>query len=523
MKRLLIIFSLGCLWFFVSCGPKGPRIVQKEGFVLIYDTLDLDLRQVMLPGYRLEFEQAVKEGDGYLCLLTQQNVYDSFSPSYRINLLLKIDPKTRTFHKVDLPYPNIIVEDKLTVAKDTVYLLDKEFSRQFRFNPENETWEEVSSYADVVYEDADWRVVTRDIRYAGSHTWFIDRKTGKEYFFLTKPGQILRYNGYYYLTDPERFRGIADPREGFLCDSTSTYEAIMEDCPDCSFNVIHSLARSGAKSIKSAADIYAFGEGDEWRGCESWHRFPDTLFNASFPAKGSLYQMVTTPFSSYVTQVTGNGLNWIINLEKRYKTWGNGTVKNYKDDMNSFGIIDLGDTLKFLHIRHNVDSLAYKGDTGLSMVLKDILRHKTFTRKEMEALMEKAGFSFVSSFSADCDARDGFVYCKVADADWTGWVQWEFAFSSDSLSSIMLVQGLTPYFDGPYHQDRNHAEKIAKRQEMADMVSSIVGQEPTITEDGERVWTTGGWTLCLPDYFFDDLYESDNGFGNLTITPSTIE
>ena len=233
MKRLLIIFSLGCLWFFVSCGPKGPRIVQKEGFVLIYDTLDLDLRQIMLPGYRLEFEQAVKEGDGYLCLLTQQNVYDSFSPSYRINLLLKIDPKTRTFHKVDLPYPNIIVEDKLTVAKDTVYLLDKEFSRQFRFNPENETWEEVSSYADVVYEDDDWRVVTRDIRYAGSHTWFIDRKTGKEYFFLTKPGQILRYNGYYYLTDPERFRGIADPREGFLCDSTSTYEAIMEDCPDC--------------------------------------------------------------------------------------------------------------------------------------------------------------------------------------------------------------------------------------------------------------------------------------------------
>ena len=87
----------------------------------------------------------------------------------------------------------------------------------------------------------------------------------------------------------------------------------------------------------------------------------------------------------------------------------------------------------------------------------------------------------------------------------------------------MLVQGLTPYFDGPYHQDRNHAEKIAKRQEMADMVSSIVGQEPTIMEDGERVWTTGGWTLCLPDYFFDDLYESDNGFGNLTIPPSSAE
>ena len=457
MKRLLNILLLGCLWFVVSCGPKGPRIVQKEGFVLIYDTLDLDLKPLVLPGSRLKFEQAVKEGDGYLCLFTQQNVYNHFSPPIRVNLLLKIDPKTRTFHKVDLPYPQIIVKDKMTVMKDTVYLLEEDFSEQFRFIPENETWEEVSFNEDVVYEDDDWRVVTRDIRYAGSHTWFIDRKTGKEYFFLTKPGQILRYNGYYYLTDPERFRGIADPREGFLCDSTSTYESIIEDCPDCSFNVIHSLARSGAKSIKSAADIYAFGEGDEWRGCESWHRFPDTLFNASFPAKGSLYQMVTTPFSSYVTQVTGNGLNWIIDLEKRYKTWGNGTVKNYKDDMNSFGIIDLGDTLRFLHIRHNVDSLAYTGDTGLSVVLKEILRHKTFTRKEMESFMEKAGFSFVSSFNATGD--DGFIYCKVADEDWTGWVEWRFTFASDLLNSIMLVQGLTPYFDGPFHPDRNLAEK----------------------------------------------------------------
>ena len=520
MKRLLTVFLLGCLWFVVSCVPKRPRIVQKEGFVLVYDTLELDLKPLVLPGCRLEFKQAVKEGDGYLCLFTQQNVYDNSTPPYRTNLLLRVDPKTGAFHKVDSPGP-MMADETLSVRKDTVYLLEKGFSEQFRFNPENETWEEVSFNEDVVYEDDDWRVVTRDIRYAGSHTWFIDRKTGKEYFFPTILGQILPYNGYYYLTDPERFRGISDPREGFLCDSTSTYEAIMKDCPDCSFNVIHSLANSGAKSIKTAADIYAFGEGDEWRGCESSHRVPDTLFNASFPAKGSLYQMVTTPSSSYVAQVTGNGLKWIVDLEKRYETWGDGTVRNYKDGTDSFGIIDLGDTLRFLHMRHNVDSLAYTGDTGLSTVLKEILRQESFSQKEMKSLMEKVGFSFVSSYHATCD--DGFIFCKVADADWSGWVRWEFSVPGDSLSSIMLMQGLTPYFDGTYHQGRNHAEKRAKRQELADMVSSIVGREPTVMEDGERIWTAGGWTLLLPDYYFDHLYEMDNGFGNLTITPSPAE
>lgn len=511
MKRFLTAFFLACLSLFVSCGTKGPQIVQKEGFVLVHDTLSLDLRPLVLPGCRLSFEQAVKVGEDYLCLFQQQNVYDRFKPPIRTNLLLRVAPETGSFHEVAQPCP-VMAEERLVMCKDTVYLIVEQPTGQYRFIPEEETWEDGSFNEDVVYEDADWSVVTRDIRYAGSHTWFIERKTGKEYFFFTKPGQILPYNGYYYLTDPERFRGIADPHEGFLCDSTSTYEAIMKDCPDCSFNVIHSLVESGGRSFKTAADIYAFGEGDEWSGCEYSHRVPDTLFNASFLAKGSLYQMVTTPSSSYVAQVTAHGLNWIIDLGKRYKTWGAGTVKNYQDDANSFGIIELGDTLRFLHIRHNVDSLAYTGDIGLENALKVILRHRSISEKRMKNLMNKAGFSFVSSYSATCD--DGFIYCKVADADWTGWARWEFSVPGNTLNSIELVQGLTPYFDGAYHKDRKWSQEKAKRQELIDMVSRIVGQEPTLTEYGERIWTTGRWSIFLPD-------GANDGFGVIKISQST--
>ena len=460
MKRFLTAFFLACLLLFVSCGTKGPQTIQKEGFVLVYDTLSLDLKPLVLPGCRLSFEQAVKVGEDYLCLFQQQNVYDRFKPPIRTNLLLRVAPETGSFHEVPQPCP-VMAEERLVMCKDTVYLIVEQPTGQYRFIPEEETWEDGSFNEDVVYEDADWRVVTRDIRYAGSHTWFIERKTGKEYFFFTKPGQILPYNGYYYLTDPERFRGIADPHEGFLCDSTSTYEAIMKDCPDCSFNVIHRLVASGGRSFKTAADIYAFGDGDEWRGCEYSHRIPDTLFNASFLAKGSLYQMVTTPSSSYVAQVTAHGLDWIIDLGKRYKTWGAGTVKNYQDDADSFGIIELGDTLRFLHIRHKVDSLAYTGDIGLEKALKDILRHRSISEKRMRVLMKKAGFSFVSSYSATCD--DGFIYCKVADADWTGWARWEFSVPGHTLNSIELVQGLTPYFDGAYHKDHKWSQEKANR------------------------------------------------------------
>ena len=180
MKRFLTAFFLACLSLFVSCGTKGPQIVQKEGFVLVHDTLSLDLRPLVLPGCRLSFEQAVKVGEDYLCLFQQQNVYD------------RVAPETGSFHEVAQPCP-VMAEERLVMCKDTVYLIVEQPTGQYRFIPEEETWEDGSFNEDVVYEDADWRVVTRDIRYAGSHTWFIERKTGKEYFFFTKPGQILPY------------------------------------------------------------------------------------------------------------------------------------------------------------------------------------------------------------------------------------------------------------------------------------------------------------------------------------------
>ena len=64
MKSLQIIFLQACLLIMAACGPKGPRVVQNEGFTLIYETLafevsDIDFRS----DFPLEFVNVVPLDD----------------------------------------------------------------------------------------------------------------------------------------------------------------------------------------------------------------------------------------------------------------------------------------------------------------------------------------------------------------------------------------------------------------------------------------------------------------------------
>jgi hypothetical protein len=179
----------------------------------------------------------------------------------------------------------------------------------------------------------------------------MDKRTGEQYFFPVATGQVLRFNGYFYFTDSERFRGLADPKVGFLCDSLSSYEAALAE-PS---GMMPRSLRSHLGEMKLIGNIYAFGEGDDgWYGCEGSPYPPsDTIFNASFLAKESLYQIVTDPETSWIAQVTTDGLKRIVNLGKPYDAYhiGQSILLYYEDDGQDAGIIELGDTLHFHHLR----------------------------------------------------------------------------------------------------------------------------------------------------------------------------
>jgi len=346
MKSLQIIFLQACLLILAACGPKGPRVVQKEGFTFIYDTLEVDVSGIELPDMWLYFVRAVPLEDGYLCAFEQKKP-GPYSP-YPQRYLLKANRKTGQTHIVDFPCKDDLYWS-IRERNGAIYMNYPEWcDTMWHFIPEQEAWEDATEYRDVVYEDEDYRVYSRGMHYSPDHTWFLDKQTGNQYVFPVAAGQVLRFNGYFYFTDLARFRGLADPKVGILCDSLSDYASTLTE----SHPMMPSALRSRYWEMKVFGTIYAFGEGnDGYNGCEYVWQCPDTVFNASFKAQKALYQIVTDPETTWVAQVTGQGLKRIVDLGKHYDAYRIGrAMLYYEDDDANAGIIELGDTLRFHHL-----------------------------------------------------------------------------------------------------------------------------------------------------------------------------
>ena len=346
MKSLQIIFLQACLLIMAACGPKGPRVVQKEGFTLIYDTLAFDVSDIdFRSDLPLGFVGVVPLDDGYLCAFEQRNGY-YYPPCLRY--LLRVDRETGKTHAVDFPERQHL-HWNIKERGGEVYMVYPEWcDTMWHFIPEQEAWEDATEYRDVVYEDEDYRVYSRGMHYSPDHTWFLDKQTGNQYVFPVAAGQVLRFNGYFYFTDLARFRGLADPKVGILCDSLSDYASTLTE----SHPMMPSALRSRYWEMKVFGTIYAFGEGnDGYNGCEYVWQCPDTVFNASFKAQKALYQIVTDPETTWVAQVTGQGLKRIVDLGKHYDAYRIGrAMLYYEDDDANAGIIELGDTLRFHHL-----------------------------------------------------------------------------------------------------------------------------------------------------------------------------
>ena len=343
MKRIIIFQAL--LLLLATCGQNRPRVIQQEGFTLIYDTLNVDVSEVIGLDKTLRLQFALPLEGGYLCAFEQEGQW----PPQRY--LLWANSKTGQTHSVGFPHKDL-PSWSFKKRIGAVYMCYPHWcDTMWCFEQGSETWADASSEMNVVYEDEDYRVYCKEMRYSPYHTWFMDKRTGEQFFFPVATGQVLRFNGYYYFTDPERFRGLADPKVGFLCDSLSCYEAALAE-PS---GMMPRALRSHLSEMKLIGNIYAFSEGDDgWYGCLGSPNPPsDTVFNASFLAKGSLYQIVTDPETSWIAQVTTDGLRRIVNLGKPYNAYhiGQSILLYYEPDGQDAGIIELGDTLHFHHLR----------------------------------------------------------------------------------------------------------------------------------------------------------------------------
>jgi hypothetical protein len=141
MKSLQIIFLQACLLILAACGPRGPRVLQKEGFTLIYDTLEVDMSGIDFSDMPLEFMAVVPLEDGYLCAFEQRK--RPYSP-YPQRYLLRVNRKTGQTHIVDFPERQLF-HWNIKERGGEVYMVYPEWcDTMWRFIPEQEAWEDAN-------------------------------------------------------------------------------------------------------------------------------------------------------------------------------------------------------------------------------------------------------------------------------------------------------------------------------------------------------------------------------------------
>lgn len=77
MKSLQIIIFQALLLLLIACGQSRPRVIQQEGFTLIYDTLNVDVSKVISTDKSLRLQFALPLDGGYLCAFEQEGQWRS--------------------------------------------------------------------------------------------------------------------------------------------------------------------------------------------------------------------------------------------------------------------------------------------------------------------------------------------------------------------------------------------------------------------------------------------------------------
>ena len=329
MKRSASFFFLGlCLSVLIlSCG-RDHQHRRFAGFQQdARDTVFIDLADTLYPASSLTLDHLVK-CDGYYFL--------SFCESYRIRpdfsrtIILALSEKTMSLRPVPLPPSGqIATKDGHLVAWDRyndVVLT--------AFNTESWSWESIRVDKEAfveLYEDDDWVMRYADHGEFGYMCWFIDRHTSSEYAFSSLFGDVHRIDSTYYVVSKTRIYEIPDPREGFLCDSTTRYEFAKD------VQVINAhFFRKGYYSRHKPAlpliefdHLYTEGEtrsltplydlSPAYYEYEFEYAMPDTVILGSFKSADTLYCLLNTPLKTVLTKLDDGHLSTVHAFPKRYE------------------------------------------------------------------------------------------------------------------------------------------------------------------------------------------------------------
>lgn len=480
-----------------------------QDFNVTLDTLHINLKEFVKPATIVEFERVVKYKGNYYCFIEENSLY-SFKKENKYFVILSNEGQI--LKNLSVPeeinssvYFDFFVKNDSLIAK--VYGSHKSFN----FDIKNFKWKSIPEVDDSVYEDENFDVTYLDFGEWGETTWFIDKKTKKEYSIKANGRNVTRFEGNYYLTGIAEILEIENPLKLRECTADKKYNVIKKRKIDTEF-----YESTGTKTIYSDS-LY------------SEYNFKyDKAVHTTFIADNQLYHLNSDSIGTYISKISDEKLIAIQNVGRGYYLFnysnsyrgnsrdGNKKFLKFANVENQTGYLEIENKAINMHyFKHNLDTLKHLGNDHFDDLLKLISSEHELTLQEIEIFEEsfgginmktdKIGTSHNGYYPEKYKSQDVKTkeFVKAINQDITQIAEYLYDTKDKSVKSIFISWNITKVMNkknfkdfSQFHNDKSTI-KNAFREKLDELVRDIIRHfgNPIKKDDktNERVdfsWTT---------------------------------
>lgn len=499
-KKLINIFVFLLIFLFD---------LNAQTFKVTVDTLFLNIKDIARPGTRVDLTHAVKYKDKYYCFLEEKGLY---SFKIKTKYFLIISNNGTILNNIDVPdeirntvYFDFFIRDNRLLAKTDLG------HESFYFDLIKMDWTKIKEVDDRVYEDTNFAIVYLDFGEWGHSTWFIDKKTQKEYVLGTCGTTVNLLDGKYYLTNGTEIREIENPLNLKLCDSANSYQIVEKE----------TKFHEGSNSFIGSKVIYKDTTLSPWSFKE-----PQKTIITSFVTNNQLFQLFSDSISTFIGKIENQKLIPVQNIGKKYSAFnrpysfrGNNLDNDsrflkFSENNNTFGFIEIQNSIIAIHyLQHNLDSLNYLGSDGFEKLLELLkVNPSNFLLEQVTAFemklmgtdmrTDRVGISHNGYYPKVYNSTNFKTkeFIKVEDKSISQKTEYLYSASDSDVKSIFVEWSLTESYKQTntidiFNDNREISERfINKQNKIIKTITKQIGFDPKKKDRGngyfEFSWTS---------------------------------
>ncbi len=495
---LILIVANQCLYSQANV-EKKERVLDTvhrhshlNPFEVTINTVNIDLKEIVRPATRVELTHAVKYHDKYYCFFSERGQY-SFRVETRYFLIISKDGTILNNIEVPKEIDRTIYFD-FFIRNDSLFAKTYMKHESFYFDINKLAWIRIEKIDDIVYEDHEFVITYLDFGEWGEMTWFIDKKTLKEYVIGANGTMVNKLNGNYYLTSIAAVREIENPLNLEPCGKDYCYQSVERE-------KIH----RGTSSLIGSRVIYQDTTFSFWNVNKLKQKI-----TTSFVFEDQLYQLYSDSNTTFIGKIENEKLVSIFDFGKKYSFLnrlysyrGNNLDNNsrflkIRENNNTFGFMEISNNnIEIRYFKHNLDTLEHLESDGFEKLIDIIVNSDNLSLEQIVNLEEELGGIDMKTDRIGTN-HNGYYpkvynspnfktkeFIKIEDKNITQIIEYLYAKADNSIKSIYVEWEITRHeneydsFNTLIKKNPNIMISLKKKQnEIIEIITKYLGLTP---------------------------------------------